>query len=470
MKAYKIVSKEPIMGDSLVKIVMAPQHILEKLSRQHTNLKNVGNKIDESANAAIRNYSDDGTFDRKLIQNVNVDFISMEEIGNYGEKKTKHSENNVMHRESNNIQVISKLHKQPFKLISKHQLGNPIFLKGIKEVEQATHDDNVMDEVTDVNNPQSTDVKMVPTEIISDIDSSSIRVPTEIPMNDSINSKRVSGAEELLSNPTTSENLIQTSTRGDMRSEFSRENISTEINSSNLQTSFEELENLSGTSLESSTESNVPIVVLKILKNRTVLVEETEPQIPDMLSMDTNLVPQSLPPPALPKIITRPSTTTMAPIIVETKPSKFPKKANLVDAYSKYKNTPKLEDVSIDSFESMELTQEVSLLDMETTQPPPPPENIMKSNTKRAVGDEGTFSNIVRPSPIRQKNIGDLLNNETDAERTERLNKSLKRLMHFVTIVGQVDSYLTKRFRSGLKNVARIFDSIEDTRRRRSNL
>lgn len=469
MKAYKIVSKEPIMGNSLVKIVMAPQHILEKLSKEHGNLKNGSDKIDESANAPIKNYKDDGTFDRQLIQsgNVNVDVFSLEEEENVGVTETKQPEKNAAQRKTdNNIQVIARYRKQPSIVISKHKDVKNLFdLKGIQNVEHINHDaSSHVNEIEDLNN---VDVEMEPKKVIPDM--INMKTPTSTPetiVNSTVSLIQTE-AEELLSNPTTAKNLVESSTPEDIdvSSEFSdlQENFSSEINSNNDQSSDDPLEI---SAQEISTENNVPLVVLKILKNRTVLIEETAPPtVPDMLSVDTVDVPKSLTP-VRPKKVSRSTTTstTMSPLVVETKQSKFPKNVNLVDFSSKYQNDLKLDDISMESSPTM------SLLDIETTQTPPHSDSTEKSkNTKRAVGDEGTFTNIVRPSPIRQ-NKGNFLNNETEAERTERLSKSMQRLMHFVTICGQIDSYLTKRFRSGLRNVAKIFDSIEDTRRRRSNL
>lgn len=457
MKAYKIVSKEPIIENSLVKIVMAPQNVLDKLSKhERSNVKYSIDEIDKSGNAPIKNYSIDDGFGRELIQNgngnVNVEVFSLEEDGNAGFMDTTQLNKNVLHHEANNIQVIAKSHKQPLNSISMDP-ENLFDLKGKTEV---TNDAiNSRDEVEGVNNMQLSDVNMEPTVTNSPAST------TEATVIDSTYSE----AEELLSNPTTAKQLLQTSTPEHMKSELSEEDkVSTEINSSTHPTSLEDLGNSQMASVELSTENNVPLVILKILKNRTVLVEETDPTRSDQLSTDTTFIPKLLPP-VRPKIITRPSTTTKAPITAGTKPSQFPKKAQQVDPYSKYKNAAtKLDDISF------EVTPKTSLLDVETTHPPPLSDDMVKSkNIKRAVGDEGTFSNIVRPSPIRPKKIGDLLPRETEPERTERLNKSLQRLMHFVTIVGHVDSYMTKRFRNGLKNVARIFDSIEDTRRRRSN-
>lgn len=89
---------------------------------------------------------------------------------------------------------------------------------------------------------------------------------------------------------------------------------------------------------------------------------------------------------------------------------------------------------------------------------------------KRAIGNEQLVpkGNIVRPALVAKpkKPLTNMLQNETSAERAERVQKGIQRLMHFITIVGHVDSYLTKRFRTGVKKMARLYDSTEDAHRR----
>lgn len=458
MKAYKIVSKEPIIENSLVKIVMAPQNVLEQLSKQddddRDNVKYVYHKIDTTnGNALIRNYTsiDDDVVavDRESIPNgnVKVEVFSLEDVDGLAE--SIQPKKNVF--ESTNIQVIAKSHKQPLNMISMEQ-KNPFNLKGYKGDDNDANTNRDEVEVV-LNDLQSIDVEMEHKNTIPAVDSNTMKITstTEATVIDSA----YTDAEELLSNPITSENPLDDVISAERKYEFSEEDmVSTEINSSSLETTFEDLENSSMSSVEVSTKNNVPLVVLKILKNRTILVEETSPQsISDQLSIDTTTIPMVKLPAALPKRISRPTTTTTtaAPKTEKAQQLQFPKKPKLLDPFRQFEWTPK-----------------TNLFDVETTHMPPHSENTIKSkNIKRAVGDEGKFSNIVRPSPIRPN----WLPQETEAERAERLSKSMQRLMHFVTIAGHVDSYLTKRFRHGLKNVVRLFDSIEeDTRRRRSNL
>ncbi len=513
MKAYKIVSKEPIIENSLVKIVMAPHNVLEQLSQpDHDNVKYAIDTIDKSGgNVPINGYHRaDDIYDPKLIQNgngnVNVEDFSLEDDGNVGFMTTIQPEEHIVRLHNlNNIQVIRKSHKQ-----QPNDRKIPLDVKSKKENAKENFVESKI-----VNEVEIESVEQIP-----EIDTGNIEVLTTAePM--SID-PTYTEAEELLSNPTTShQNLIPTLIPEDIKS--SEEiGVSTEINDESLQSSHEILGHSYMASLDVSTEQDAPLAVLKILKNRTVLVEETttDPQsIIDQLGMATTSIPKTLPPPPVrpkkipkpllmttnrttvlveettttdpqstpdqpeigttpipktlplrpvrPKKISKPSTTTTnATKTIEVKESQFHKKAN--QKPKKYKNSvPKINEMSSDT------TTATSLSDVETTQgPPPPSDTLSKSkNIKRAIGDERPFSNnIVRPSPIKQKKFGELFPRETDAERADRLSKSMQRLMHFVTIVGQVDSYVTKRFRHGLKNAARILDSMEDTRRRRSHM
>ncbi|XP_037037324.1 uncharacterized protein LOC119075020 [Bradysia coprophila] len=460
MKAYKIVSKKPIIENSLVKIVMAPHNVLEKLSRQdqRNNIKYVIDTIDKSGNAPIKENGSDGIYGRELIQNgngngnINVEVFSLEDDGSIDFTKTTQ---NVLDHDFNNIQVIAKPHKQQLNTISMEK-KSPFELIEIPKVGNVP-DPNKSEGVI---NPRPVDLETKSMETIPESKSSHTRLPitTEAIVTDST----YADAEELLSNPTTSQNLIPTLTPEleDMLPDSVED--PTDTNASTHRIGLEDVELLPITSTEVSAENGTPTVVLKILKNRTVLIEETVPQsTPDQLGMEMTSVPKIVTPVVRPKK----KTSTEAPIVIEVKPPQFPVKTAILNTHNKHKNVaPKLDDISF------ELTGKTSLQSIETTEVLPL--SLTKSkNKKRAVGDEGSFaSNIVRPSPIRPKKIGDLFPHETEAERAERLSKSMQRLMHFVTIVGHVDSYLTKRVRHGLKNVARIFDSAEDTRRRRSNL
>lgn len=467
MKTYKIVSQEPIIGNSLVKIVMAPHNALEQLSKQdhHGSGKYAINKIDKNGIDAIKEHDTDVAYDGKLISNgddVNVEVFSLEDI-----TASKKPIKKVLHQDSNNVQIIAKSHQQPSYAISIEQKEFPLDWKVTEG--SATYN---RDESDNVNQAIEVDVKSIPEHDDHNKATPTIAEPIVV---DSTFSK----AEELLSNPTTSQqNLIPMLVLEGIEPESLVEGIDSteiidtsppsnslenskdkEVGSSTVSTPVIVLTNVN----EASTENNVTKVVLTILNNHTMLVEEAKPS--HQLTLERKPTSDTQRPVVRPKRLLRPTTTIRPPVSAEdTKPSHYPKKAQ--SPFSKHRKPASKYD------DSLELTTKTDLLDVETTQEP---FDFAKSkNMKRAIGDEGKFtSNFVRPSPLRPKPkpIGSLLPRETDAERAERLSKSMQRLMHFVTIVGHVDSYVTKRFRHGLKNVARLFDSPEeDTRRRRSNL
>ncbi|KAJ6642697.1 hypothetical protein Bhyg_07651 [Pseudolycoriella hygida] len=446
MKAYKIVSNKPIVENSLVKIVMAPKNVLEKISKQERiNGKYGFDKIDKGANVPMKNDSSI----KELIQignhNVKVEVFSVEQV-NDGLMDAIQSENNGTNQDWNNIKIITSLDNAPLHMISADD-------KSLKD----SHE-KMLDEPEELNNLPAVD---------TEIDSRYAEVPIGATQGSIIDSSYTE-AEELVSNPTTSNNLIQSSITSpppfssleNMEFESAEQNTtSTEIISSNPQGNFESFESLQWTSLESSTESTAPLVVLKVLNNHTVLVEEPDPKsIPDQYNADEVDEPISLPSIERPKKINRPTTKN-------SKPSQYPKKAN---SSKPYKNYPKT-DLHLDDI-SFESTPQIKLSDVETTQEPQSDSTSKGKSIKRAIGDEGQFSSIVRPSPVRPI-FSDLLPRETEAERSERLTQSMQRLMHFITVVGQIDSYVTKRLRHGAKNFARMLDSVEeDTRRRRNRL
>lgn len=91
---------------------------------------------------------------------------------------------------------------------------------------------------------------------------------------------------------------------------------------------------------------------------------------------------------------------------------------------------------------------------------------LLSKNVKRQIGDDMRAYEIVRPATVNKPIFMNNLENETSSEKRERIQKGLQRLMHFVTIVGHVDSYLTKRFRNGVRTFARLCESGEDMRLR----
>lgn len=91
---------------------------------------------------------------------------------------------------------------------------------------------------------------------------------------------------------------------------------------------------------------------------------------------------------------------------------------------------------------------------------------LFSKNVKRQIGNDMRTYDFVRPAVVNKPMFKNNLENETSSEKRERIQKGIQRLMHFVAIVGHVDSYLSKRFRNSVRTFARFCDSGEDMRLR----
>lgn len=122
-------------------------------------------------------------------------------------------------------------------------------------------------------------------------------------------------------------------------------------------------------------------------------------------------------------------------------------------------NEPTAEDVIA---ETLSVNTEKSLATPGTTTTQEPVEDcpsglhgmFVKQSVKCKRSATGT-------NPFGVQPFADLENTESSAERAVRMQKDIQRLMHFVTVVGHVDSFLTSRFRSGLKKMAKLYESEE---------
>jgi hypothetical protein len=96
--------------------------------------------------------------------------------------------------------------------------------------------------------------------------------------------------------------------------------------------------------------------------------------------------------------------------------------------------------------------------------------NLMTENARPQEVSRG----VLKPPVLQQPDVGrpqtdpdfDIL--KTKYARAERLSRAFKWLIHFVNIVGQVDSYITERTRSIIRNIARLYDGDDHRGRSRS--
>lgn len=101
--------------------------------------------------------------------------------------------------------------------------------------------------------------------------------------------------------------------------------------------------------------------------------------------------------------------------------------------------------------------------------------NYKAKSTKRSISDELNRNQQMLknfgptpPAPKKRKLL-EKLENETSAERQERWNKSLQHMMTAVSVMGQIDKFISGRIRSGVKMVARMYDDEDDQIRSRRN-
>lgn len=102
--------------------------------------------------------------------------------------------------------------------------------------------------------------------------------------------------------------------------------------------------------------------------------------------------------------------------------------------------------------------------------------NYKAKSTKRSISDELNRNDQMMKNfgPTRQpgtkkRTLLEKLENETSAERQERWNKSLQHMMTAVSVMGQIDKFISGRIKSGVKMVAKMYDDEDDQIRSRRN-
>lgn len=101
--------------------------------------------------------------------------------------------------------------------------------------------------------------------------------------------------------------------------------------------------------------------------------------------------------------------------------------------------------------------------------------NYKAKSTKRSISDELNRNQQMlknfgpTPKTPKKRKLLEKLENETSAERQERWNKSLQHMMTAVSVMGQIDKFISGRIKSGVKMVARMYDDDDDQIRSRRN-
>lgn len=94
--------------------------------------------------------------------------------------------------------------------------------------------------------------------------------------------------------------------------------------------------------------------------------------------------------------------------------------------------------------------------------------NEMRSRNARKAADDDfptpapRFNPLFRNFNIKKPAFIEKLESETSVERSERVNTGIERLMRFVSVVAQVDSYVANRARSAFKKLAHVYGSDDD--------
>lgn len=94
--------------------------------------------------------------------------------------------------------------------------------------------------------------------------------------------------------------------------------------------------------------------------------------------------------------------------------------------------------------------------------------NYKAKSTKRSISDELNRKQQMMknfgptPPAPKKRNLLEKLENETSAERQERWNKSLQHMMTAVSVMGQIDKFISGRIKSGVKMVAKMYDVDDD--------
>ena len=101
--------------------------------------------------------------------------------------------------------------------------------------------------------------------------------------------------------------------------------------------------------------------------------------------------------------------------------------------------------------------------------------NEMRSRNARKAADDDfptpapRFNPLFRNINIKKPAFIEKLESETSVERTERVNTGIERLMRFVSVVAQVDSYVSNRARSAFKKLAHVYGDDDDILQLRTN-
>lgn len=199
----------------------------------------------------------------------------------------------------------------------------------------------------------------------------------------------------------------------------------------------------------------------KVKKRKNVLEYRTKPLISpfsksfEVFAKDDNLIIGNTPVVTSPII---PSSPVLVDLNDEDQPTEMPEIIEISE------NIPELED--IDNIYYKNKDDNFVLIDNKKDFPSArnrkllPKSDLTKRETEKISPKSGRELAKTKYSLIEK------LENETSSEKNERINRGLQKVMQFVGVMGQVDSYLTDQTRTLIKKLALLCEYDEKEKRR----
>lgn len=164
--------------------------------------------------------------------------------------------------------------------------------------------------------------------------------------------------------------------------------------------------------------------------------------------------------------------TTNVKIIVN-KPDNKKSCKNFTSCYQVQYSKPKTTEATLIVKNEADLDESVE--DLSSEYASDKHRNEMRSRNARKAADDDfptpapRFNPLFRNINIKKPAFIEKLESETSVERTERVNTGIERLMRFVSVVAQVDSYVANRARSAFKKLAHVYGDDDDVLHLRTN-
>lgn len=163
---------------------------------------------------------------------------------------------------------------------------------------------------------------------------------------------------------------------------------------------------------------------------------------------------------------TIPEIKTTSVKIIVNKPDNKKSCKNFTSCYQVQYSKPKTTEATVLIKNEADLDESVE--DLSSEYESDKHRNEMRSRNARKAADDDfptpapRFNPLFRNLNIKKPAFIVKLESETSVERSERVNTGIERLMRFVSVVAQVDSYVANRARSAFKKLAHVYDNDDD--------